>query len=331
MRLRTILPAAAVAAAFALSACGGYGDSSAERAAPTAGAATQAPAPKTQLLQLAELDAFTEPVVVNRKGRTVYRFEAEPCQGDCLKTWEPVLAPNGFEVKGIEEDLVGVVTRPEGEQLTLNGRLLYYFKDDLSLGQIEGHGKGDVWFAITGTAAKAELAGAAGSADEGGDTAGGYDDSGSSNSGSGDDRYGSGNDGGTAAPAPASAPADKQTVTVTDVKGITPALHSKGGRVMYLFTKESNDPTTIACTGDCLTTWEPVLAPNGVSLLSDQLDPTKVDLTNRPDGLGPQVSYNGWALYYFKTDMTLGQIAGHGVGDVWFAIGPDGKQAQRTS
>jgi len=34
-----------------------------------------------------------------------------------------------------------------------------------------------------------------------------------------------------------------------------------------------------------------------------------------------------WPLYYFKTDKTLGQTAGHGKNGTWFAISPNGKKA----
>ncbi|BCB77434.1 hypothetical protein Pflav_038440 [Phytohabitans flavus] len=66
--------------------------------------------------------------------------------------------PNGVEVEdGIDEDLVGTITRPDGsKQLTLKGWPLYYFHKDLRLGQIAGHGTGDVWFAITAGGGKAK-------------------------------------------------------------------------------------------------------------------------------------------------------------------------------
>ncbi|GFJ75999.1 COG4315 family predicted lipoprotein [Phytohabitans houttuyneae] len=65
---------------------------------------------------------------MNAKGRTIYRFEKDDnspsrttCAGECLKTWQPVLAPNGVEVgDGVDEDLVGVIKRPDGSrQVTL--------------------------------------------------------------------------------------------------------------------------------------------------------------------------------------------------------------------
>ena len=46
--------------------------------------------------------------------------------------WEPVLAGSGVEVDGggIDERLFSTIDRPEGEQVTLKGWPLYYFKDD---------------------------------------------------------------------------------------------------------------------------------------------------------------------------------------------------------
>ncbi|MFC7545795.1 hypothetical protein [Plantactinospora sp. GCM10030261] len=121
-------------------------------------AAGNAPiAGKPQVLRVATV-AGLSPVVVNAKGRTVYRSDkdkANPprsnCVGACRQTWQPVLAPNGYEVgEGLEEDLVGVIVQADGgRQLTLNGWPLYYFHKDLKLGQIAGHGTCNDWFAIS--------------------------------------------------------------------------------------------------------------------------------------------------------------------------------------
>jgi predicted lipoprotein with Yx(FWY)xxD motif len=121
--------------------------------------------------------------VVNGKGRTIYRFDKESnnpptiaCTGDCVKTWEPVLAPNGVDIRaGVEQGLVGTIDRPEGKQVTLNGWPLYYYFKDLELGQTAGQGIGGTWFAIAPNGKKAEQTG--------GESSGGSSDSGDSGSG----------------------------------------------------------------------------------------------------------------------------------------------------
>jgi predicted lipoprotein with Yx(FWY)xxD motif len=184
MKIRTIgVAAGAVAAALVMTACSG-GDS----AAPAANQGSQAPAanqaqtaPKPQVLRVAELDGLSQ-VVVNGKGRTIYRFDKESndpttiaCTGDCLKVWQPVLAPNGVDIRsGVEQNLVGTIDRPEGKQVTLNGWPLYYYFKDLELGQTAGQGIGGNWFAIAPSGKKATETGGA----EGGSSSGGSGNSG---------------------------------------------------------------------------------------------------------------------------------------------------------
>ena len=179
MKIRSIAVLfGAASLAVGLSACGsGYDsrESSSDAAPPAAAAPTTeaAPAPKQnagtpQVLTVAKVDQF-EPFLVNAKGRTIYRFDndlTQPpttrCLGECAKTWEPVLVgTGGLQISGsqIEEDQVGTIARPDGgEQVTLKGWPLYYFKDDLKLGQTAGHGVGGKWFAITPTGGKAQKA-----------------------------------------------------------------------------------------------------------------------------------------------------------------------------
>ncbi|MDQ7906385.1 hypothetical protein RB614_17870 [Phytohabitans sp. ZYX-F-186] len=270
-------------------------------ASPESGAAAGAEAPPAtgtpQVLKIAQLDGF-DPLLVNGKGRTIYRFDRDSndpptttCVEECLKTWQPVLAPNGVEVDaGIEEDLVGSVERPDGNlQLTLNGWPMYYFHKDLSLGQTAGHGTGGAWFAISPSGGRAEKI-----SDE---------------------------------PAPAKKP---QVLRVAEVDGLAPAIVVNAkGRTIYRFEKDDNNPPRTACVGDCLKTWQPVLAPNGVQV-GDGIDEDLVGVVTRPDG-SKQLTLKGWPLYYFHKDLSLGQIAGHGVKDQWFAITAGGGKAKKES
>lgn len=177
MRLhKLVLVVPAVAAVAMLSACGGLTGYGADenKAAPAANApAASAPAsdgadaaaPKPQTLKVSQVDGFT-PFVTNAKGRTIYRFDkdsADPskttCLDKCAQTWEPVLAGPGGTVQivgeGLAKDQIGLIERPEGQQVTLNGWPLYYFKTDKALGQTEGHGKNGTWFAIAPDGKKA--------------------------------------------------------------------------------------------------------------------------------------------------------------------------------
>nr|WP_173037211.1 hypothetical protein [Phytohabitans flavus] len=198
------------------------------------GEAAGAEAPATgspQVLRIAQVTGLSS-IVVNAKGRTIYRFDDDSndppttnCVEKCNETWQPVLAPNGVEVDaGLEEDLVGTVERPDGaEQLTLNGWPMYYFHEDLSLGQIAGHGTGDKWWAISPAGGRAEK-----TSDE---------------------------------PAAAKKP---QVLRAAGVDGLSPdiVVNAKG-RTIYRFDKDDNNPPRTTCVGKCLETWQPVLAPTG--------------------------------------------------------------------
>ena len=106
------------------------------------------------------------PIVRDAAGFTMYRFDkdtAEPsasnCNGDCAKTWPPVLVKPGSRVfvdEGIATKDVGFVTRADGaRQITIGGWPIYRFSKDTAPGQTNGQGVGGTWFAVSPTGAKA--------------------------------------------------------------------------------------------------------------------------------------------------------------------------------
>ena len=149
----------------ALAACG----TDTTKSGPDTTRASSAPAPAKPAgaaLKVAKLNGFG-PLVVNDKGRTVYRFDKDvqnsgksACLHDCANTWQPLLESKNFEIQqGIDQALIGTVDRPEGRQLTLKGWPLYYFKDDVKLGQTAGYGVGGTWFAVAPDGSKAPRTG----------------------------------------------------------------------------------------------------------------------------------------------------------------------------
>jgi predicted lipoprotein with Yx(FWY)xxD motif len=310
MKLRSLLPAiVGLGVVATLAACGP--DTATSRTGGTGGGA---PAPATssapaktgalQVMKVAQVDGFA-PFVTNEKGRTVYRFDqdkANPptttCVDKCAETWQPMLAPDGVEVReGIDESQVGTIERPDGgKQLTLKGWPLYYFKDDLALGQTAGQGKGGTWFAIAPDGSKAAQTGRTGGA----------------------------------APQPGASTGTgaKQILKVGQVNGFAPFVINEKGRTVYRFDQDKTNPPTTTCVGACAKTWEPVLAPNGFEI-REGINKNLVGVIVRPDG-GKQLTLKGWPLYYFKDDLKLGQTAGQGKGGTWFAIAPDGSKAAQT-
>ncbi|WP_315860884.1 hypothetical protein [Amycolatopsis sp. EV170708-02-1] len=117
-------------------------------------------------VQLRAAEAGTlDPVVVNGAGLTLYRFDkdtAKPskstCNGECAKTWPPVLVTPGSKVflAGIKKAAVGTVKRDDGSlQITIGGWPVYRFAKDTKPGQTQGQGVGGTWFGIAPTGQKA--------------------------------------------------------------------------------------------------------------------------------------------------------------------------------
>lgn len=170
-RTRTaILVASAAAGLVTLSACsgGGYGSGSYGSAAPQADQAqgvNQEVSPAGGVtLAAAEVGRLGQ-VVTDQNGLTLYRFDkdkAKPsvsnCTEACAKTWPPALGdPASVQLQGVDESLVGSVTREDGtEQLTLGGWPLYTFAKDTAAGDAKGQGVGKTWFAVTPKGKKAQ-------------------------------------------------------------------------------------------------------------------------------------------------------------------------------
>jgi predicted lipoprotein with Yx(FWY)xxD motif len=174
-RRTPVSAAGAVAAvlAFAVAGCAppganGYGQAGNNKAvnAPAV-EPSQPPTPKKPAVKLTtELRAKTLPrmgkVVVDQKGWVLYRFDkdkAKPsktnCLGVCAQIWPPALTDGNTVLSGVDENLVGTVTRPDGtRQLTLGGWALYRYIGDKKPGQWKGQKVANTWFVASPTGAK---------------------------------------------------------------------------------------------------------------------------------------------------------------------------------
>jgi predicted lipoprotein with Yx(FWY)xxD motif len=99
---------------------------------------------------------------------------------------------------------------------------------------------------------------------------------------------------------------------------------------LYAFLADTDGVPT--CTGDCATNWPPALVGGGEAegesaateaaepapLLVGDLDPALFSVVEG------QLKMGDWPLYYFAGDSAPGDVNGQGVGDVWFALSPDG-------
>lgn len=116
------------------------------------------------------------------------------------------------------------------------------------------------------------------------------------------------------------------TVNVAEVGSFGQALVDGEGRSLYLFTNDTQNSGTSACTGDCLVEWPPLLT-DGEPVAGTGLDAAMLGTITLPDGT-TQVTYNGWPLYYFADDTAPGDALGQGLGGVWYLVSPTGEMIQ---
>ena len=122
-----------------------------------------------------------------------------------------------------------------------------------------------------------------------------------------------------------SAPASSVTKLATaDVGNLGKIVVDGSGRTLYVFDKDTADPSKSNCDGDCAAKWPPVVAGSGTPQL-DGVDASLVGTVTRTDGT-KQVTLAGMPLYLFASDSEAGEADGQAVGGVWWVVGADGKK-----
>ncbi|MBL0886267.1 hypothetical protein HGK34_08290 [Myceligenerans sp. I2] len=149
------------------------------------------------------------------------------------------------------------------------------------------------------------LAGCSGGSDTGGDT-GGYGAP-AEESDSGDAGM---DDGGMAAASLGVADTDLGTI-VTDGDGMT----------VYQFDSDTQGSGESTCAGECLAAWPPV--HGGDDVQADGVT-GEIGTITGSDG-EPQLTLDGWPLYYFASDTQPGDTMGQGVKGVWWVVTPQGE------
>ncbi len=97
------------------------------------------------------------------------------------------------------------------------------------------------------------------------------------------------------------------------------------GMSLYMFAPDRYNVAT--CEGQCLTAWPPVMLPSGSTTsdveLSGGLRKSKLGVAMREDG-SRQLTYNGWALYYWFRDGKAGDVNGQWVNGIWWVMSDEG-------
>jgi predicted lipoprotein with Yx(FWY)xxD motif len=97
-----------------------------------------------------------------------------------------------------------------------------------------------------------------------------------------------------------------------------PIIVDSTGMTLYAFLNDTDGEST--CTGDCLANWPAaVIGEHDVSIL----DPALWSTVENPEA-GAMLKVGDWPLYTFAGDEAPGDVNGQGVGDVWYAVAPDG-------
>jgi predicted lipoprotein with Yx(FWY)xxD motif len=114
--------------------------------------------------------------------------------------------------------------------------------------------------------------------------------------------------------------------TSTSVNTSEPFLVDQLGRALYLYTTDTQNSGTSACTAECLTQWQPVIV-TGTPQAGNGVNASLLGTVNREDGT-LQASYNGWPLYTYTGDMAPGTIKGQGMESAWFLVSGAGNSIQ---
>ncbi len=122
--------------------------------------------------------------------------------------------------------------------------------------------------------------------------------------------------------AAAGKPTAPKTLGTTGIGGLGPVMTDQAGRTLYLFTQDGKDSGKSTCDGSCARTWPPVLVDGRITVAED-IDTGLVGQITRADGR-KQVTVGGWPVYTYAKDGAPGEATGHGAGNTWYAVEPNG-------
>lgn len=90
---------------------------------------------------------------------------------------------------------------------------------------------------------------------------------------------------------------------------------------VYVFSKDTADSGTSACTAACITKWPALTVPAGTTPTTGSGATGKIGTITRSDSNGAlQVTYNGLPLYFFSGDKAVGDSNGIYTG--WSGVKP---------
>lgn len=126
-------------------------------------------------------------------------------------------------------------------------------------------------------------------------------------------------------PAETTAPAasDGPVIQSRDHDEAGSILVDSAGMTLYMFENDEQGEAKSVCSGSCAESWPALTVESPEDLTAGDDVTAEIATFERDDGTR-QVTADGWPLYYFASDEQAGDIAGQGVGNVWWVLRPDG-------
>jgi predicted lipoprotein with Yx(FWY)xxD motif len=125
---------------------------------------------------------------------------------------------------------------------------------------------------------------------------------------------------------PVAAAGSAVTIRARSLPGLGTVLVNSGGYTLYMFAPDARRRVT--CTNLCAAIWPPVKISAGERLVAGP--GVRADLLgsdSNPAG-GRVVTYNGWPLYTYRSDIQPGWANGQAIdlnGGYWYVMQPSGK------
>jgi predicted lipoprotein with Yx(FWY)xxD motif len=124
--------------------------------------------------------------------------------------------------------------------------------------------------------------------------------------------------------APSTTPVPSTITLLTAEAPFGTYLTDSAGRALYMWDADREGSST--CYGDCAAEWPPLTVGDAAEA-GPNVDASLIGTVARTDGT-QQVTYGGWPLYYFESDVQPGELSGQGdtgFGAVWWVVAPNGE------
>jgi predicted lipoprotein with Yx(FWY)xxD motif len=144
----------------------------------------------------------------------------------------------------------------------------------------------------------------------------------------GDDSSGSSNTSATTANASSTKTASGGDTVLIRATKLGPTLVDSTGRTLYIFKSDTKMKSNCNTNAGCQSLWPP-LTVTGAVKVGTGLDAEDFKTITRADG-SKQVTDYGFPVYRYSGDAKPGDTNGDGFGNLWYAVGKEGKAAPKS-